>query len=629
MNHNLQREAQVRVDRISAFRSELAELEREEALRLTPEQRAGLEAHHQRLLGTFNREYGIDLDDSAKRISWGMRIVSLLGAVAFFAGFVLFLHRIWGLLPFAAQAGVLVVVPLILLVVAAWSFRRCGSSYYTALLALAAGAAFVMGLSATGAILNLAPSPHALLAWGAFGVLTGYAWNLRLMLGGGLVLLGGYAGAWGAMAEGAFWGSFMERPLWVLPAAAVFYMIPVLARQERSRDFEFVYRACGAGLALTSLLVLSMREHACCSESLASTVQMLYQLVGLGLSLAVVGHGLHLGRGGLVNLGSAGFVVFLLIRLHAWWWDWMPKYLFCLCIGLTAMALLVAFRGVRRRLGRRPDLETVMAAWGSAPRGVPNGSGGGAPGWLWVAAAAVMVAANLGGVVSGFRNRSGAPGGTLELTERELRLPGLFGESTVLLLGLQWAVHPSEPHEPHVPAWLTAAKLEELGFDCREPLTNSHAPKHYNSMAARSAYLVLELDGPASEEASRPAKPRTHLLAVDVGRAPATLRERYPDTGRHAIVRALIRPFFQTHHPVDHKPLAEPRLGAQVQELLPSQVFVPRPFNAVLQRLGVLPGERGDDGGLPPRYVVTVSWGAHYEPWVRSVRLLPAPSSGN
>jgi hypothetical protein len=64
----------------------------------------------------------------------------------------------------------------------------------------------------------------------------------------------------------------------------------------------------------------------------------------------VVFHGLRLGRSGLVNLGAGAFIVFLFIRLHAWWWDWMPKYLFFLTIGLTAIGLLLVFRRIRARL---------------------------------------------------------------------------------------------------------------------------------------------------------------------------------------------------------------------------------------------------------------------------------------
>ena len=53
---------------------------------------------------------------------------------------------------------------------------------------------------------------------------------------------------------------------------------------------------------------------------------------------------------GLVNLGVAAFIVFLFVRLYAWWWQWMPKYLFFLVLGLIAFGLLLVFRRVRTRL---------------------------------------------------------------------------------------------------------------------------------------------------------------------------------------------------------------------------------------------------------------------------------------
>lgn len=75
-------------------------------------------------------------------------------------------------------------------------------------------------------------------------------------------------------------------------------------------------------------MVLSKAGHLCCGVIPARSVELMYQMLGLGLSAAVIWHGLRLGWGSLVNVGAVGFVVFLVVRLHAWWWDWMPKYLF-------------------------------------------------------------------------------------------------------------------------------------------------------------------------------------------------------------------------------------------------------------------------------------------------------------
>jgi len=547
------------------------------------------------------------------------------------------------------QVGVLAVIPLVLLTVTAWCSRKAVSSDYVGLLALATGTAFGMGLSALGGILNLAPSPHALCAWGGFALLAGYATGFRLLLGCALVLLAAYAGAVGTAAGGVFWGSFMERPVWVLPAAALLYGVPVVVRHPPGSGFDLVYQACGAGLGLLALLILSLGGDVCCTVSLAPTVTMLYQLAGLGVSVAVVAHGLRLGRGGLVNLGAAGFVVFLVFRLHAWWWDWMPKYLFCLCLGLTAVVLLVLFRRVRRQLagtdrslapkseGQESDLRggnvrasaeagqeqpaLALSRDAAAERRFREHGWMPAP-WLWTAAAVLIVAANLGAVLSGWRNRSATPGGTVELTERELTLPTFFEDSTVLLLDLEWAAFPSDPPDERAAGWLTSAKLEELGFDCREPITSPHAPDHYGAMLPRSVYVVLEFEGDAGKEMGRQRALRTHLFAVDAGRDPAVLRAKHPQASRHVIARALVRPWVRTLDPISQEPLAVPRLSARIQELQPGLIFVPRPYSTVLEGLRHRPTAGQNGPHTPPRYAVTVSWGAHHEPWVRSVRLL-------
>lgn len=80
--------AQQRADRIAAFRVELAELEREQVLALSAEQRGRVEAHLEAVLVGLARVHGVDLSEAAKRVSWGMRLASLLGGIAFFAAMV-------------------------------------------------------------------------------------------------------------------------------------------------------------------------------------------------------------------------------------------------------------------------------------------------------------------------------------------------------------------------------------------------------------------------------------------------------------------------------------------------------------------------------------------------------------
>jgi len=344
-----QRVAQSRADRIAAFRSELAELEREQGLTLTLEQRAHLDAHLQRVLTDLSRQFGADISEPGKRISWGMRLVSLLGGVAFFFALFLFLQRIWGGLPSVVQVGVLMAVPLGLLAATSVCASRSVASYYIALLGAATVMAVVLGLSTLGRILNTVPSPQALLVWGAFAVLIAYAFGLRLLLGAGLVLLCVWTAAILVTCEGFFWLSFFDRIKYLLPGAAVLYAVPTLSRGRNPYDFDFVFRFCGAGVGLIALLVLSKSADLCCPGPSTRMVQTLYQLAGLALCSGIVWHGVRLGRNGLVNMGATGFVAFLFACLHGWWWDWMPKYLFFLLLGLVALGLLTVFRRLRQR----------------------------------------------------------------------------------------------------------------------------------------------------------------------------------------------------------------------------------------------------------------------------------------
>jgi hypothetical protein len=352
MGANSRKEAQKRVDRITSFKTELAELTREGGLTLTPEQQAGLDAHLKTLLETLQQEYGVDATDSARRVSWGMRMASLLGAAALLAAGVLFLHRVWGYLSTSLQIAILTSAPLALLLGAEIAHRRRADPYYVGLLALAAGAAFVGEMGALGTVLNLTDTPLALLAWAGFALLVAYAYGLRLLLAPGLVLACAWSAATVLHLQGYSWGDFLRRGELLIPGALIVYSVPWMLRRRGPAGFDLVYRLCGAGVGLLSLLVLSTAGDLCCGGVSPGKVAAAYQLIGLMVSAAVLAHGLRLGQGPLVNAGAAAFIVFLFVRLHSWWWDWMPKYLFCLVLGLIAFGLLLVFRRIRTRMSK-------------------------------------------------------------------------------------------------------------------------------------------------------------------------------------------------------------------------------------------------------------------------------------
>ena len=250
------------------------------------------------------------------------------------------------------------------------------------------------------------------------------------------------------------------------------------------------------------------------------------------------------------------------------------------------------------------------------------------------AAAAVVLASNAWVLISARRNQTDARGGAVELTERELRLPPMIGDSTAILLELKWDAYSSAPEDEkspqwlRLPEWLNAAKLAELGFDCSWPVTNPDARDHYSSLPSALVYLVLEYEGEVWKSARPDRRSKSRLFAVDAGRDARRLREKHTDTARYIITRGVVKLFFQERDFRDETPLAQPRLRGRIETVLPHQIFVPPPHNKALlslRRRGDRPQEQDDK---EPRYAVAVSWGHDYEPWVRGVRLLPATDAG-
>jgi len=168
MDRKAQHKAKQRVERINTFRLEQAQLEQEHALTLTTEQKTSLNVHYDHLIADLTTQFDLDVTESGKRISWGMRITSLLGGAALCAALVLFLHRIWGTLPTTAHSLILLVIPLLFLATAEVLSSFGIDWFYTTLLVLASAVGFVMEMNASGSIFNMVPSVHTFLVWGSF-----------------------------------------------------------------------------------------------------------------------------------------------------------------------------------------------------------------------------------------------------------------------------------------------------------------------------------------------------------------------------------------------------------------------------------------------------------------------------
>ncbi|MFO7694524.1 MAG: DUF2157 domain-containing protein [Vicinamibacterales bacterium] len=220
--------AQQRVDQIEAFTRELGELEREGVLRLEPGDRARVDEHHARLLERLAGRFDVDRSERQRRMSLGMRIASLVGAVTLSAAVVLFFYRVWGLMAAPAQLALLAAAPLLLLGAVEVAARREKTLYVASILAITATAAFILDVTVVGAIFNMRPSSLAFALWGAFALVVAYAYGLRLLLAGGIAMAMVFLCMIAARAAGIDLGASIARPEPLLPAGALAFAMSFL-----------------------------------------------------------------------------------------------------------------------------------------------------------------------------------------------------------------------------------------------------------------------------------------------------------------------------------------------------------------------------------------------------------------
>jgi len=340
-------DAQRRADRIRFFREELAQLDREGIVPLHPDARAALIAHHEKLLAELVRTHDVDVSEEGSQLSWGMRIASLLGALALCAAAWFFFYRIWGDLSTSAQVAMLVAAPLLALGLTELAARRERTLYVAGICALIALACFVLNLAALGAIFNTTPTQHAFLIWAGFAFLLGYAYGLKLVVAAGMVSLAVWLGTTAGTLLGSHWEAAFERPGNFLPAGLLLFFVPSMFPHRRNQDFPAMYHVFGLLGIFLPLLALSGWGGGSYLLWPDDRVEAFYQILALVISSLVIWAGIRRGAPHVVNTGAAFFVSFLYMRLFDWWWDWMPRYLFFLVIGLVALGLLMVMRRLR------------------------------------------------------------------------------------------------------------------------------------------------------------------------------------------------------------------------------------------------------------------------------------------
>ncbi|MDH5666867.1 MAG: DUF2157 domain-containing protein [Nitrospira sp.] len=342
--------AQHRVDRIHAFQAELAQLQGEGLLALSVEQHQRLTDHHTQLMRTFEEQFDVDTTAGQKQLSLGLRIVSFLGALAFAASVLFFFYRIWGLISTPVQLVILIGAPLVAVVGMEWTKRQEQSPYFTSLIGLVAFAACVINLNLFGSIFNITPSHNAFLVWGAFALLLAYSYDLKLLLVAGMICVLTYLSATMGTWRGLYWLSFGERPENFIPAGFMLFFIPAVIPHQHYRDFPRYYRLFGMLTVLLAVLILSHWGEGSYLRIAAHHIETGYQLLGFVLAGLSMWIGIRWGWPALTHLGSTFFVIDLYTKFYDWWWEWMPKYLFFLTLGLMAILLMVIFKRLRAQL---------------------------------------------------------------------------------------------------------------------------------------------------------------------------------------------------------------------------------------------------------------------------------------
>ena len=339
-------DAQRRADQIGSFQAELEIIEQENISSLNEGQRSAIANYHGNLLAQLASTFDIDSNKREKQFSLGMKIASFLGAIGLAASVFFLFYQFWGRFSTNTQVLMLIAAPLIGLAATMYASSREKTGYFSKLLGLVSLACFVLNISMLGQIFNMAPSPNAMLVWAIFAFLLAYASDTRLLLAAGIIcfasFLSAQTGTWG----GCYWINFGERPENFFPAAILLFMVPFIPHHKFS-GFAVIYRVFGMLLFFIPVLILSNWGLISYLDFAKESIEISYQITGFLFSSIAIWIGIKKNWPEVVNTGNVFFTIFLYTKFYDWWWHWMPKYLFFLVIGLTAILMLLIFKRLR------------------------------------------------------------------------------------------------------------------------------------------------------------------------------------------------------------------------------------------------------------------------------------------
>ncbi|MEN0038047.1 MAG: DUF2157 domain-containing protein [Cellvibrio sp.] len=348
MSNLTKTQAQARADQVRAFRAEQALLTWQGLLHLPDETAASIRSYHDGLLRELQQAQDVDLNEGSRHLSLGMQIVSFLGAAALAASLFFLFYQYWGYLSTFAQVAILIAAPLLSLAAALWVRRFDASGYYAKLAALISFVSWTLNITMLGSIFNITPSPNAFAVFALYGFLLAYMLQARLLLAAAMIcsfiFIGAKFGTW----MGSYWIHVGENPEHFLLPSILFFALPLWFKHEHFDGFTNIYQILSAVVFFIALLILSNWGYGSYLPWSKSFIEGIYQTLGFACSGLLVLYGLRTRNANLMLAGNIFFALFLFTKFFDWWWDWMPKYLFFLVIGLTAILALMVFNRLRK-----------------------------------------------------------------------------------------------------------------------------------------------------------------------------------------------------------------------------------------------------------------------------------------
>ena len=342
--------AQQRADRVAAFRAELTELRRENVIELGPALLAAIETYHRKLIRDLAETFDVDIDDRTKRLSLGMRLVSLSGAIALGASAFFFFHRIWGLIGLTAQIALLAGAPAIALLLTSAIAAREKARDLTSMAGLFALSWLAVDVSALSKSLGVTPSSGGFLICGLFGLIMAFGFRARLLFVAGLACIGIFSASSLALWKGLAWWACFERGEGFMLTGVVILLLAPAIRDHHHADFPIIARLLGLLSFVVPAIVLGMEPETSFLPFSPTGIGIGYQLVAFLASSGAIWAGLSRRRVEWVWGGSGLLVVLLYTELVHWCWDLVPRYLFFLFVAAVAIVIVVMLRRLRTRV---------------------------------------------------------------------------------------------------------------------------------------------------------------------------------------------------------------------------------------------------------------------------------------